>query len=63
MLLMQCHRQVKGKEKITGDVAGKGEVLIIAVEGWESLWHVYLEEGKAQDVSGDVGMRFSDSSG
>lgn len=52
---MQCHRQVKGK--------GKGEVLIIAEEEWESLWHVYLEEGKAQDVSGDAGMRFSDSSG
>ena len=62
MLLMQCHRQVRGKGKITGDVAGKGEVLIIAEE-WESLWHVYLEEGSAQDIAEDVGMRFSDSSG
>lgn len=39
------------------------EVLIIAEEEWESLRHVYLEEGSAQDKSEDVEMRFSDSSG
>lgn len=29
VLLMQCHRQVRGKGKMTGGVAGKGEVLTL----------------------------------